>query len=138
MELKKSQIIKIIKEHNFNQNKEIKTFLFDVGFLLSLGLSHVSTYAKDDESKTKLNEMMNLIRNQPLLNGLTYFDIIKNIDELNDKHLEVSLEQSIKLLNYIEPRILRYVKDTSNMEKDSKHIWLDRIRFLKDKSLDLL
>lgn len=136
--MKKSQILRIINEHQFNANNEIKTFLFDVGFLVSLGMSHITKYANNEESEIKLKEMMDFINKQPLLNGMTYFDIIKNIDKLDGRHLQVVLLQSIKLLNYIEPRILRYVRDTSNMERDSKHVWLDRIRFLKDKALDII
>lgn len=134
----KRELKKRILEHKFSSNKHKKELIFDIGFLLSLGFSKIDSYAKDTESKNKLNEMMAIIRKTPLLNGMTYFDIIENIDKLNDKFLEASLTQGINLLNYAEPRIMRYAKDTSNDERDIKHIWLDRIRLLKDISINIL
>jgi hypothetical protein len=132
----------IIKEERYSTpielNNKRKELIFDLGFLLSLGLSKVSSYAIDSEGEKVLNDMMKTIRTKPILDDLPYFKVIEKLNELNTHDLIDLIERGIGQMNYVESRIMKYVKDTSLNDVDIKHAWLDRIRNLKERYISIL
>ena len=65
--------------------KTVVDLIFDAGFLFSFGFSKISSYAINDNAKDEIKKMMGIINRQPLLNGMTYFDVIDNISKVVDK-----------------------------------------------------
>ena len=113
--------------------KEVAEFIFDLGFFLSLGLSKVTSFAIDDSGREELKKMMHRIHKEPLINGETYFEIIKNVNEVidNPKLLSALLLQSARLIEYVEPRINIFVTDENSDGLNRKEVWLKRLDDLK-------
>lgn len=114
--------------------KEVIDFFLEFNFFLSLNLAKVQQEAKDSDSLTELNLMMQNIR-KPLINGKNIFDLVKEINSIinNPKMLSALLNQVKNLLEYIEPRLEKYVKDG-----DKKNIWLKKIQNFKQIYLNII
>ena len=117
---------KFINESKINK-KTFDEYIDEFGFFITLNLSQVTKTGKDSNSSDELSNMMKNVR-KPLINGLSFFDIIndRNILYNNPKIISIFLNQTRKLLEYIEPRIIKFVK-----EDDIKDKWLIKIDKLK-------
>jgi hypothetical protein len=114
--------------------KEIIDFFLELGFFLSLNLAKVQQEAKDSNSLTELNLMMQTI-SKPLINGKNIFELNKEISSIvnNPKMLSALLGQVKNLIEYVEPRIKKYVKDS-----DKKNIWLKKMDNFKTIYLNII
>jgi hypothetical protein len=114
--------------------KEIIDFFLELGFFLSLNLAKVQQEAKDSNSLTELNLMMQNVR-KPLINGKNIFELNKEISSIvnNPKMLSALLGQVKNLIEYVEPRIKKYVKDS-----DKKNIWLKKMDNFKTIYLNII
>ena len=106
---------------------DIMNFFNDFGYFLTLNLMKIQTYAIDDNAKTELGKMQNSLRS-PLINGKNYAELLNDIDSIinNPKFLSLFLSQIKKLIEFIEPRIIKFVIDN-----DYKKNWLDKIQKFK-------
>lgn len=120
-------LIKRLLHENLKVNNA-STLLLDFGYLISNNLSQVTKMGKDEESTKELNLMMKNLR-APIINGLNYFDTIKDVNAIirNPKMLSAVLSKIREFLIYIEPRIQRFVVDN-----EYKKNWLGKIQRLKD------
>jgi hypothetical protein len=112
----------------------VKDFLVDFGTLLSLNFSQITKMGKDENATNELKAMMERIR-KPIINGQTYFEIIKDINAIpnNPKLLSAILSQVKNFIEYVEPRVERFVKDgPAPNGVDYKKGWLDRIKKIKE------
>ena len=118
--------------------KTVVDLIFDAGFLFSFGFSKISSYAINDNAKDEIKKMMGIINRQPLLNGMTYFDVIDNISKVVDKvPLTIAiLRQLEKLIDYARPRIKLYIVDNDDLNR--KENWLKRLDILKERCVDIL
>lgn len=114
--------------------KEVVDFFLDFNFFLSLNLTKVQQEAKDADSLNELNLMMQNTR-KPLINGKNIFELVKEINSIanNPKMLSALLSQVKNLIEYIEPRIQKYVKDG-----DKKNIWFKKIDNFKKLYLEII
>ena len=94
-----------------------------------MNLSQVTKMGIDNTSTVELTNMMNSLR-KPIINGMTYIDIIKDINKVydNPKLLSEFLNKIREFLLYVEPRIAKFVK-----ECETKRKWLDKISLLKSR-----
>lgn len=130
--IKNFEQFNLIKE-SMNKN-EIIDFFNDFGFFITLNLSKVGTYAIDNNSKTELLNMQQSLRN-PLINGKNYTELLNDINTIikNPKYLSSLLSQVKGLIEYIEPRINKYVIDN-----EYKKNWLDKIKNFKEKYIKII
>ena len=114
--------------------KEVIDFVLEFNFFLSLNLAKVQQEAKDSNSLNELNVMMQNIR-KPLINGKNIFELAKEINSIvnNPKMLSALLNQIKNLLEYIEPRLKKYLKDS-----DKKNVWLKKIENFKTIYLNII
>jgi translation initiation factor 6 (eIF-6) len=120
--------MRYLLRYNESVNKnELYTFLNDFGALISLNLSKAESFSIDDDSKIELKKMLLNIR-KPIINGKTYFDIINDDGMINNpKILSALLSQIKSLLEYVYPRIDKYI----NSER--REVWLEKIVKLKER-----
>ena len=115
--------------------KFVKDFLTDFGTLISLNFSQITKMGKDENSTKELTLMMQQLR-KPIINGLNYFDFLKdNINTIpNNPKLLSSLLGIIRgFLIYIEPRIKQFVTDEpAKNGLNYKESWLKRIDKIKN------
>jgi hypothetical protein len=78
--------------------------------------------------------MQQSLRNS-LINGKNYTELLNDINTIinNPKYLSSLLSQVKGLIEYIEPRINKYVIDN-----DYKKNWLDKIKKFKEKYLKII
>lgn len=131
------KIIKTYKNYILKESatrNEIADFLNDFGFFITMNLSKISSYSSDDNNKKELDEMQKNIR-KPLINGKTYTELLNDMNIIinNPKYLSTLLSQIKSLLEYIEPRITKYVDDG-----EIKNKWLKRIEDLKSKYIKII
>lgn len=110
--------------------REVRAFLNDFGWLVSMNFSKIGQQAVDEDARRQLAVMMGELR-KPILNGKSYSDFINsNFDEIprNPKMLSAVLGIVRDYLVYIKPRIERFVKDG-----EQKTYWLDKIGRLGDE-----
>lgn len=110
-------------------SKEVKDFLTDFGWLVSMNFSQIAQLGKDGNATAELKGMMGQIR-KPIINGQSYFDFVRdNIDTLPKEPKKLSAVIGIvrDYLVYIEPRIESFVVDG-----DKKDYFLRKISELKD------
>jgi predicted DNA-binding protein YlxM (UPF0122 family) len=114
--------------------REVIDFFLELNFFLSLNLSKVQQEALDADSLNELNLMMQNIR-KPLINGKNIFELAKEINTIvnNPKMLSTLLSQVKNIIEYVEPRIKKYVKDS-----DKKNIWLNKISNFKTGYLKII
>ncbi len=113
----------------------VKDFLMDLGFFMSMNLSHVTKMGKDEDSTKELVSMMQGIR-KPVINGQSYFEFLRdNINKItnNPKLLSALMGIARDFLLFIEPRVKNFVVDGPSVKGvDYKADWLNRIAKLKD------
>lgn len=113
----------------------VKDFFTDFGTLISLNFSQITKMGKDEDSTKELTEMMQTLR-KPIINGLNYFDFLKdniNIIPNNPKLLSALLGIVREFLIYIEPRVKKFVTDEpSKNGVNYKEAWLKRIDKIKN------
>ena len=131
--------MKNIKNYNLFVSESVnsnyvKDFLNDFGFLLTLNFSKISSYSIDDNAKRELNELLKNIR-KPMINGKTYTELLNDVNNIiqNPKYLSVLLTQIKGLLEYIEPRIKKFVID-GNIKTN----WLEKIDKLKTQYIQII
>lgn len=112
----------------------VKDFLTDFGTLMSLNFSQITKMGKDDDATKELTLMMQQLR-KPIINGLNYFDFLKdNINTVpnNPKLLSALLGIVREFLIYIEPRVKQFVTDEpASNGINYKEAWLKRIEKIK-------
>lgn len=116
-------------------NKDyVNEFLNDFGFLITLNLSQVTKMGIDSNSTNELNNMMINLR-KPIINGLNYIELTKDTNSLykKPKLLSEILNKIREFLIYIEPRIVKFVKDNEYKTK-----WLEKIKSLKNRYKNLI
>ena len=88
----------------------------------------------DTNSNNELSDMMKNLR-KPIINGLNYFELTKDTNLLYSKPKLLSelLNKIREFLIYIEPRIVKFVK-----EGEFKTKWLERIHILKNTYKDII
>lgn len=120
-------LIKHLLKENIKKNSVIQ-LINDFGMLVSMNLSHVTKMGKDEAATKELNMMMKNIRG-PIINGMNYFEIIKDVNSIigNPKMLSALMGKIREFLIYIEPRIQRFVIDNEFKPK-----WLEKIQSLKE------
>ena len=127
----KTNINDFIKLYESNQvnRKYVNEFLSDFGFFITLNLSQVTKMGIDEASSKELNQMMVNLR-KPIINGKSYVDLIKDINTIYDNPRLVSeiVNKVREFLNYIEPRIIKFVSPS-----ESKDNWLDKITNFKER-----
>jgi hypothetical protein len=109
--------------------KDVKEFLTDFGWLISMNFSQIQQQAVDDDARKQLVLMMAELR-KPILNGKKYSDFISdNFAEIprNPKLLSAVLGIVRDYLVYMKPRIERFV-----MDGERKVYWLKKIDELGD------
>ena len=113
---------------------EVVDFLNDFGFFITMNLSKISSYSSDDNNKKELEEMQKNIR-KPLINGKVYTELLNDMNIIinNPKYLSTLLSQIKSLLEYIEPRVAKYVDNG-----EIKNKWLKRIEDLKRKYIKIV
>lgn len=131
------KIIKTYKNYILKESatrNEIADFLNDFGFFITMNLSKISSYSSDDNNKKELEEMQKNIR-KPLINGKTYTEMLNDMNIIinNPKYLSTLLSQIKSLLEYIEPRVDKYVDNG-----EIKNKWLKRIDDLKRKYIKIV
>lgn len=131
------KIIKTYKNYILKESatrNEIADFLNDFGFFITMNLSKISSYSSDDNNKKELEEMQKNIR-KPLINGKTYTELLNDMNIIinNPKYLSTLLSQIKSLLEYIEPRVDKYVDNG-----EIKNKWLKRIDDLKRKYIKIV
>lgn len=133
-----------ITENKINEAvdaKFVKDFLIDFGALMSLNFSQITKMGKDEKATNELKAMMERIR-KPIINGQTYFEIIKdNINTIpnNPKLLSAILSQVKNFIEYIEPRVERFVKDgPATNGVNYKESWLGRIKKIKEDYIKIV
>lgn len=113
----------------------VKDFFTDFGTLISLNFSQITKMGKDEDSTKELTEMMQTLR-KPIINGLNYFDFLKdniNIIPNNPKLLSALLGIVREFLIYIEPKVKKFVTDEpSKNGVNYKEAWLKRIDKIKN------
>lgn len=113
----------------------VKDFLTDFGTLISLNFSQITKMGKDENSTKELVQMMGNLR-KPIINGLNYFDFLKdNINTIpnNPKLLSTVLSIVRDFLIYIEPRVKKFVIDeVAKNGINYKEAWLKRIEKIKN------
>jgi hypothetical protein len=113
----------------------VKDFLMDLGFFMSMNLSHVTKMGKDEDSTKELVSMMQGIR-KPVINGQSYFEFLRdNINKItnNPKLLSALMGIARDFLLFIEPRVKNFVVDGPSAKGvDYKAEWLNRIAKLKE------
>ena len=122
-----------ILRESANRN-EVVDFLNDFGFFITMNLSKISSYSSDDNNKKELEEMQKNIR-KPLINGKVYTELLNDMNIIinNPKYLSTLLSQIKSLLEYIEPRVAKYVDNG-----EIKNKWLKRIEDLKRKYIKIV
>ena len=107
----------------------VNSFFNDFGFLITLNFAHIAKMGIDQNSTNELTTMMSNLR-KPIINGLNYIEITKDINELYNKPKLLSevLNKIREFLIYIEPRIMKFVK-----EGEYKTKWLEKINDLKER-----
>ena len=122
-----------ILRESANRN-EVVDFLNDFGFFISMNLSKITSYSSDNNNKKELEEMQKNIR-KPLINGKTYTELLNDMNIIinNPKYLSTMLSQIKSLLEYIEPRVAKYVDNG-----EIKNKWLKRIDDLKRKYIKIV
>lgn len=128
----KPLIKKLLKENL--DKKNVRTFILDFGFFMSMNLSCVTQMSKDSTATKELNTMLNRNR-APIINGMNYFDLTKQIDSImaNPKLLSALFSKIREFLVYIEPRIQQFVVDG---EKKTK--WLEKINDFKERYKNII
>ena len=121
------ELIKILLKENLKKNSAIE-LINDFGMFLSMNLSQVTRMGKDEAATKELNMMMKNIRG-PIINGMNYFELTKDVNSIirNPKMLSALLGKIREFLIYIEPRIQRFVIDNEFKPK-----WLEKIQRLKE------
>lgn len=122
--------MKIIKSFKLYESSkaELINFLNEFGFFITMNLSQVTKMGKDTDATKELLEMSKQMR-KPILNNKTYSEILYDVNNIikSPKLTSALLNQTRLLINYIEPRIQKFVKDG-----EIKNSWLDKISKLKD------
>ena len=105
-----------------NENKVLTSKYIDFGWFITMNLSQITKMGVDNQAKTELVSMMANTR-KPLINGKNYAEILNDMDMMkNPKILQALDDQTKKLIDYIKPRIIKYVIDC-----DDKTKWLLKI-----------
>jgi hypothetical protein len=118
-------LIKRLLNENLKKNSAIE-LINEFGMLISLNFTQITKMGKDETSTNELIEMMKNLR-KPIINGLTYFELIQDVNSIitNPKFLSVLMNKIREFLIYIKPRIERFVIDN-----DFKTKWLEKINRL--------
>ncbi len=122
--------MKYITPYNESVKKsDLLNFLNDFGFFITLNLSKIQQFTIDEKANVEIGLMLKRLR-EPLINGKNYTEILGDINTyIKEPILASKLILQIKLLlEYIEPRILKLIKDC-----EQKVGWIQRINKLKEE-----
>jgi hypothetical protein len=126
----KENIKKIVRERLLFEDKKTSAIdlINDFGMLISLNFSQITKMGKDQTSTDELIQMMENLR-KPIINGQTYFDLVKDVNSIiaNPKMLSALMGKIREFLMYVEPRVEQFVIDNEYKTK-----WLEKINRLKE------
>ena len=124
-----TEVMAFLSQINEASVDEVKSFILDFGYFLSLNLAHIRQQSKDESSSKELSNMVSNFNN-PIINGKNFFEIVGDVNGIikNPKMLFGLLSKIREYLIYIEPRIEKFVKDG-----EKKTIWLGKISKFKDR-----
>ena len=130
--LTENQLNRLINESA--TKNEVYSFFNEFGFMISLNFTHIVSRAIDKESGHHLRSMLDRL-SEPIINGKTYFELLDNFNEIvrNPKYLSAFLLQTKKMIEFIEPRIEKYVSDS-----DFKVVILKKIHKLKEQYINII
>jgi len=108
--------------------KFMNEFLNDFGMFITMNLSQVTKMGIDENATKELTLMSQRLR-QPIINGMNYTELTKDVNSIykNPKMTSALVNQIRQLLIYMEPRIQKFVK-----ECDIKQNWLSKINKFKE------
>jgi hypothetical protein len=122
--------MKYIISYNESVTKsDFLNFLNDFGFFITLNLSKIGSFAIDKTAENELATMQKTLRS-PIINGKNYVEITSDFNSIikNPALASGLLTQIKSLIEYIEPRIIKFVKNS-----EQKKGWLERIYKLKEE-----
>lgn len=127
-------LIKRLLNENLNKRDSLNNLLLNFGFLTTLGFSQITKMGKDEEATNELTLMMQNIR-KPIINGMTYVELVNDINVLvkNPKLLSAVVNKVREFLMYIKPRVIKYVQDG-----DVKTNWLEKIENLEKLYMEVI
>jgi len=106
--------------------KPYDDLMANMGYFMSLNTVKIQQDAVDSNAQQELANMQQQFR-QPILNGMSFFDVNRDIKiSKNPKVAPILLKYVYDMLGYIEPRIKKYIKP----EQQGKY--LDRLNQIKD------
>lgn len=125
--------MKYLKTYESLYKSDVMSFLNDFGFFITLNLAKVSSMAKGDTERVELSKMLNKL-NSPILNGKKYSEIINDDSMIkNPKVLSGLFSQIKRIIEYIEPRIERYV-----VNNEIKSKWIEKLDRFKNQYKNLV
>lgn len=132
-----SNIIKSYEKYLLRESatkNEVVDFLNEFGFFISMNLSMIQNYSIDDDSKNQLKDMQSHLR-KPIINGKSYTELFNDMNKIvtNPKFLSAMLLQIKLLIEYIEPRIKKFV-----VEGEIKDKWLNKIEKIKKDYIKII
>jgi hypothetical protein len=128
--------IRYFKIYESCNKKQLIQFLIDLGFFFSINLSHVTKMAINTEAENELNKMQHYLNSCKIINNKTFTEIMNHvqIDNIDDpKYISVLFHQIKRILEYVEPRIAKFVIDG-----DKKKFWLNKIKIFKNEYIKLI
>lgn len=106
--------------------KPYDNLMANMGYFMSLNTVKIQQDAVDSNAQQELANMQKQFR-QPIMNGMTFFEIVKDPKlSKNPKVAPILLKYVYDMLGYIEPRIKKYIKP------DQQGKYLDRLNQIKD------
>jgi hypothetical protein len=113
---------------------DVQTFINDFGFFLYMNLSKVKNKSNGKDGAAQELDNILVTGRKPLINGKSFTEIVSTDDYLkNPKYLSALFQQIKNLIEYIEPRITRFVE-----EGDTKAIWLGKLENFKSRYKDII
>lgn len=106
--------------------KPYDDLMANMGYFMSLNTVKIQQDAIDSDARQELANMQQQFR-QPILNGMSFFDVNRDIKiSKNPKVAPILLKYVYDMIGYIEPRIKEYIKP------DQQSKYLDRLSQIKD------
>lgn len=113
---------------------EVQLFLTDFGFFLYMNLAKVQSKANSEPTADHELEKILKVANGPLINGKNFQEILNDNNLFkNPKYLSALFQQIKMLIEYIEPRLERFVKDG-----DIKTAWLEKLKKFREDYIKIV
>lgn len=113
--------MKLYEIRQLQQQEGIDALVNEVAFFITMNISKIQSYAKDEPSRHELEQMQQHLR-QPVINGKTFTELSNEPSFY--KHPKVAphvLKYIYNLIRYVKPRLERFLRD------DAKSGFIKRI-----------